>query len=657
VSKNSRDRLDHPALRNRHASEDMAERATGREPTTYDAPGQSWLRLDQTHAPKAGIRSRLPFLFLLLLSGVLYLGTAASPALLDDDVDAAHALVAREMLQRHDFVVMYMNGIRYLIRPPLHFWLVASSYAVLGESAFATRLPVALAMMGLVLLVYEFGRRFLCERTGVYAALVAATSAGMFIFTRVMLPEPLYALEFTAAFYLFLRSWTRSLDGRIGYWGASACCALGLLTRGPIGAIFPCSAIAIFITLTRGWGRWRELRPFSSLAIFMAVAAPWHILAAARTPGFVWQYFINENVNRAFGKRMPHDYGVVPLWLWWIAHFAWFFPWSIFAFFALKSCPRPKSWAGEMSRSAQARLLLFVWAGFILLFFSIEHGSRMEYYSFGAWPAVALLIGCGLRRAEETGSPWLLPVQRALAGLGAIAASVLFLLLWSSLRVPPTHLNVAILQKSHPPEFYWFSMAPLLDFNSQTFSGLRTPALLVAFSILGASTAAWLFRKRQRHLACNAALALGMVGFFFGANMAYKAFEPVLSSRALATEISKNIQPGDQIAVYGDIRVAASIGFYTHRRLWLYNASGSNLEYGSHYPDAPKVFLTDADFPSFWKGAERVFLVVPESQSEEALKRLPSNSAWLLATAGGKTLYSNQPESSRSSRLASRTIR
>ena len=598
--------------------------------------------LEQAKSLRLGIRSRLALFSLLLLSGVLYLGTAASPALLDDDVDAAHALVAREMLQRHDFVVMYMNGLRYLIRPPLHFWMVSASYALLGESTFATRLPVALAMMGLILLVYEFGRRLVGERTGIYGALVVATSAGMFIFTRVMLPEALYALEFTAAFYLFLRSWSGTLDARIGYWGAAACCALGMLTRGPIGAIFPVGAIVVFIALTRSWACWRELRLFSSLAIFLALAGPWHILAAIRAPGFLWQYFINENLYRAWGARVPHDYGVVPLWLWWIEHLAWFFPWSVFALFALRMCPPPRTWGREMNRAAQAHLFLFVWAGFILLFFSLEHGSRMEYYSFGAWPAISLLLGSGLARAEETGSHWLLPVQRGLAALGAITASILFLLVWTSLPTPAAEEASAILQKSHPPEFYWFSMAPLLDFSWQTFAGLRTPALLAAFSLAGASTAAWLLRKRRHHLECNVVLAVGMVGFFFAANVAYRAFEPVLSSRALAMEINNDSRRGDQIAVYGDIRVAASIGFYTHRRLWLYNASSSNLEYGSHYSDAPKVFLTDVDFPSFWNGAARVFLVVPDSLREDALKRLPRNSTWVLAKVGDKTLYSNR---------------
>src|SRR5258708_10652704 len=135
------------------------------------------------------LRNRWIFLSLLTLSSALYIGTAGSPALDDEDVDAAHAIVSQEMLQRNDFVVLYMDGLRYLIRPPMHFWMVAASYKLLGESEFATRLPLGLAVVGIVLLTFEFGRRFFSDRVGVYGALGIGSSGGMFIFTRKMIPQ------------------------------------------------------------------------------------------------------------------------------------------------------------------------------------------------------------------------------------------------------------------------------------------------------------------------------------------------------------------------------------------------------------------------------------------------------------------------------------
>src|SRR5216684_2695082 len=152
------------------------------------------------------IRTSLIFLCLFVFSAGLYIGTAGSPALDDDDVDAAHAMVSQEMLQRNDFVVPYMDGLRYLIRPPMHFWLVAASYKLLGETEFATRLPLGLAVVGIVLLTFEFGRRFFSDRVGLYGALAIATSVGMFIYTRNMIPEALYTLAFEGIFYLFLCS-------------------------------------------------------------------------------------------------------------------------------------------------------------------------------------------------------------------------------------------------------------------------------------------------------------------------------------------------------------------------------------------------------------------------------------------------------------------
>ena len=139
-------------------------------------------------------------------------------------------------------------------------------------------------MVGLVLLTFEFARRFFGRRAGFYGALAVATSVGMFIFTRNMIPEAIYTLAFEGIFYLFLRSWTGSLDPRVGYWGAAALCAAAVLTRALIGLLFPACAIVAFISMTGGWHRWRELRLFSSAAIFLAIAAPWHILAGLRTP-------------------------------------------------------------------------------------------------------------------------------------------------------------------------------------------------------------------------------------------------------------------------------------------------------------------------------------------------------------------------------------
>jgi len=591
-------------------------------------------------------------LCLLALSAGLYVGTAAKPALDDDDVDAAHAMVSQEMLLRHDYVVPYMDGLRYLIRPPIHFWLVAASYKLLGESEFATRLPLGLAVVGIVLLTFEFGRRFFGDRAGLYGALAIATSAGMFIYTRNMIPEAIYTLAFVGIFYLFLRSWTGSLNPRIGYWGAAALCGVAVMTRALIGLLFPGAAIVAFITITRGWRRWRELRLFSSSVIFLLVAAPWHILATLRSPGFFWAYFINEHINRALGTRLPHDYSAIPLWIWWSAHLLWLFPWSFFFPLALRELPLPvRSWSEPMDAGRQARLLLFVWAGVILLFFTFESGSRMEYYSFGAWPAIAMLLGLGLADAEESGGAWLKAIQRILAGVAVVLAAATGIIFWLTIHIPAandisSHVEMRSTEKSLS------SMVHVLDLTPQSFADLRLPVILFSVSILVAFVAAWILREAGIGWLPNIALALGMVGYVLAAHIAYDTLNPTLSSRTLALELNKTLKPDDQVALYGDIRVAPGIAYYSHRNVLLYDATGSNLEYGSHYADAPKRFFNDEEFRNLWQGSGRVFLVVPSEHLEEVKAKLSGDSMWVFAEIGGKTAYVNRMPGTGMSRVA-----
>ncbi len=591
--------------------------------------------------------TRLAVVFLLLLSGVIYLGTAGNAALLDD-ADASHALVSRAMLQRHDYVVMFLNGVRYLQKAPIHYWLVAAAYKILGENEFSTRLPVALAMIGLTVMAFFFGRRFFGARAGFYAGLATATSVGMFMFTRIMIPEAIYALEFTAIFYLFLRAWTGSLDPRLGYWGAAALTAAAVLTRGLIGMIFPVATIVGFIILTGGWRRWRELRPFSSILIFLIIAVPWHVLAALRAPGgpthhgFLWSYFINEHFKRALGTRWPPDYEATPLPLWWAAHLAWFFPWSVFIGFAMRQLPSWKTWRKNLSVDAQARLLLFVWGAVILGFFSVVVGSRMEYYSFGAWPAFTILIGLGLARAEEQRSKWLPRMYSVLAAIGVVLAGVLTYLVWQAAHIH-SNKDISTLLELHPNNFYRLSMGHLFDLTPQAFADLRTPALLAAACFLVAFVGAWLLGRKWRVMASALVLAVGMTVFMFAANLAFQVFEPQMSSRHLAKAILKYLQPSDRLAIYGEFDPASSVAFYTHRWAWIVNGRYNNLELGSHFPDCPKIFLDDSTFPAFWNSPERAFLVVPPEQRENAAPRLPKDHTWLLLENGGKAVYVNQP--------------
>jgi len=186
--------------------------------------------------------------------------------------------------------------------------------------------------------------------------------------------------------------------------------ALNALTKGLIGLVFPLGVVTTYLAMTRQLRLVRRLYLYSSTIVFLAIAAPWHLLVALRNPavsgsvvarGWFWFYIVNEHFMRFFGKRIPHDYGQVPLLLFLVLAALWLAPWASFL-------PTAASWSlqalrGDSSASVEARhtaLILLLWAGIVLAFFCLS--SRQEYYSLPALPALALLVGGLLVRAEES---------------------------------------------------------------------------------------------------------------------------------------------------------------------------------------------------------------------------------------------------------------
>src|SRR5437773_5503492 len=170
-------------------------------------------------------------IIIFLLWAAIYVAGMFTPALLDD-ADTVHAEAAREMVQRHDWVTLYVNGIRYLEKAPLMYWGVATSYVLFGVHDWSTRLPLMLGILAWLLAAYALGRYAYGERGGFYSAIVLATALGPYLFTRFLIPDTLVVLWLILGFYFFLRSLEEYPPSRLTCWGLAATCRLNVLTKG-----------------------------------------------------------------------------------------------------------------------------------------------------------------------------------------------------------------------------------------------------------------------------------------------------------------------------------------------------------------------------------------------------------------------------------------
>ncbi len=557
-----------------------------------------------------------------------------------DDADAVLAQIGQNMLESGDWVTARLDGVAYLEKPPLQFWLEAVSYRVFGVHDWAARIPVVLSAIALCWLTARFGTWAFGRRAGFYAGLCLATCVGLFLFTRILIPDVMLALTVTIALWAFLRA-LEADERHARRWAflLAASLGAGVLLKGLVAVVLPVGAGLLYLLLTRqlfSVRAWQRLYPVSGLLILLLIAAPWHVLATLRNPpyfdftlhagpgqyrGFFWFYFINEHVLRFLNLRYPRDYATVPRLAFWSLHLLWLFPWSVFFPGVLRLDYRP------VSRAGRARLLALCWTGFLLLFFMFS--TTQEYYSMPCYPALALLLASAIAR-EDT---WSRLGTRLLAALAATAALCIAVLLYLVRGTPtPGDISLALAQK---PEAYTLSLGHLGDLTLRSFAYLRLPLVLAGIAFLLGALGAWRFACRQALLA----IALMMTLFFHAARVALVVFDPYLSSRSLAQALLR--APAGQLIVEGHYYPFSSVFFYAHRPGLLWNGRGVNLEYGSYAPGAPPVFIDDAELQRLWSSPERHYLVVPRSTVPRLEQLVGRPALIVVAESGGKFLFTN----------------
>src|ERR1700758_2163291 len=578
----------------------------------------------------------------------VFLGSLFTPPLLDD-ADSTHAEAAREMLVTGDHVTLHINGVRYLEKAPLPYWLVVGSYQLFGINEFATRLPMAISVLLLGVLALVWGRRAFGERAGIYAALFVYTAAGVFLFTRILIPDVLLSVLIAASLYFFLTALESRADSWRWYAGY-ACMSLGVLTKGLIALAFPSGAAVLYLAATGEWRRWREFRLISGFASFLFIAAPWHVLAGLRNTGgqgghgFFWFYFVNEHFLRFLGRRYPRDYNKLPWALYWSLHLVWLFPWSLYLPAAVRTAIDTRKTPSRADFGSCTRLMCWILAGLVLVFFAIS--TNQEYYTFPAYLPLLMLLADGIAHCEKRDCDagiregWLRISAGVLAVIGVAAGVTLLALLWQS-RHLPFEPDIGNVLAQHNMDEDTLSTSHMLDLSYASFAALRLPAGLAALALLIAPALSLMLRMRRRHYAATWALAVGMAVFLIAAHVALGRFGPYLSSKALAQQIAARARPQDQVMIYGDQAFGSSLLFYLQRPIELVEGQTTSMWFGSTFPDAPKIYLSDADLQRDWNASGRIFLFVPSHLKSRVDALLPKRV--VVAEVSGKYVYSNQP--------------
>lgn len=294
--------------------------------------------------------------------------------------------VAREMVASGDFITPRVDGVAFLDKPVLYYWLQAVAISLFGIHEWAIRLfPMLLGIMT-CLVTYACGRSLFNRRTGLLAALILASSPLFFGGAHYADLNIEVAAWISCSLLCFITGIQQ--DGRARFllmMAAYFSAACAFLTKGLIGLAFPGLIIGAWLAIAFRFDLIKKMHLILGLLLFIALVLPWYVLVQQANPEFLHYFFVTQQVSRFLSSGEFNN--KTPFWFYLPVVLVGFFPWTIFLFQTLKKHIQQVMQA----RSAHlSELFLLLWAGIIFVFFSIP-SSKTVGYIFPVFPALALL--------------------------------------------------------------------------------------------------------------------------------------------------------------------------------------------------------------------------------------------------------------------------
>ena len=564
------------------------------------APSRSWTR---------------DLVLVALVFGALYFFRLGSYPLSNPD-EGRNAEVPREMLVSGDWVTPRLNGVNYFEKPPLVYWVTATFEKIFGLNEWSVRAVPALFAIAGILLTYAATRGLYDRRTALIAATVLGTSVLWFVVGHIPLLDTALSVFMAGTLFCFLLA-VREPPGARRRWlfmGLYVSAALATLTKGMMGFLVTGAVMFLWLLVC---GQWKRLRPLylpTGILLFLAIALPWHILAAERNPTWFDRYIVFEHFLRyltpAASRPGPWHYFI------WVI-IGGLIPWTGFLWRATGGAVR----GGWAERGARAdRWFFLIWIGFITVFFSTSH-SKLATYVLPVFPALAVLVALELAPAFAENT-W----ARVKFGLRAFA--FLFGL-----------LAIAVIVVLVRPA--------LAKLDPDQVEALRVPGIaLVIVLLVGGVVAPWFGRTRGARaglFACAVAMAL------FYVNLEYAA--PAINkpgTKQLALWVKAHARPEDRVFHCYDFY--QDFTFYAEREVGVVGNNVAELELKEDSAArASGRFISETELRKQWTGPGRIFLVVQTRKIGEVQRGYATaRSKWehdaSAAKALGKAFSEPAPE-------------
>ncbi len=554
--------------------------------------------------------ARLSWLVLGIIA-LIYVGTCFAPVIFDDN-EGLYAGSVREMHQSGDWLMPTVNGFPRVQKPPLVYWTMLVSTSVLGENEFALRLPNALATVGWIFATYLIMRRLGGERFGLASALVLSSMLGVAVlFNHLVQPEPFLACCISLAIWCLVEA--RHRPTPVGKWYLLfwMFLALGTMSKGLHGALWPLGTVLLTALFVPGFRPW--LRPVLSARgalLFLAITMPWYAYMAARLPGFLAAHFLNEQLGASLNTRYPVDAEQLSLLQFYGQHFLFWMPWTLLLPAAIYVAVKRRKVAPERTASAASDIIGLLICWIALTFVSVAFSTRQDYYSMSSWGVVAAFLAMPFVESSSVRLPRpFVVVPSALVFFGGVAAlaCAAFVMPWlatlgDATAVPTSERNTfmnAIAGIS--PALWGRFITPLTLFGLAASAGgafaivsawrrQNFPVLLLFSAVMGVTT-------------CLATAGFSMMSPYFS-----------LAGEARAINAELPATPDALVACEALPNTASSLYFYLNARVHWVNAPFRQDYAQRVLGEGRDFYWDDATLLGEWRSSHPVYLIIEETR-------------------------------------------